>query len=108
MKSMVKVFIDHEHLLKVMNILTEVGITGFYIYEYKGMSPRVWKDFRLREDPEMTLDAIRNFSEPGVMVNTVVSSNRCERLVQSLEQGLKGKRFTVIIQPVTSIKVRGD
>jgi nitrogen regulatory protein PII-like uncharacterized protein len=108
MKTMVKIFIDHEHLLKVINLLSELGITGFYIYEFKGMSPKMWKNFRLREDPELTLDTIRNQSEPGVIVNTVVGSDRCEKLIENLEQSLKGIRYTIIGYPVRSIKVKGD
>jgi nitrogen regulatory protein PII-like uncharacterized protein len=108
MKTMVKIFIDHEHLVKVINILTELGITGFYLYEYKGMAPKHWKNFRLREEPEFTLDAIRDHSEPGVMVNTVVASTKCDELFKQLEQSLKGIRFTIIGHKVTLVKVRGD
>ena len=71
MKTMVKIFVDHEHLVRVINTLTELGITGFYLVEYQGMAPKTWKNFRLSEDPELTLETIRNHSEPGVMVNTV-------------------------------------
>ncbi|HQF17452.1 MAG TPA: MJ1244 family protein [Methanotrichaceae archaeon] len=105
---MVKVFIDHEHVIKVINLLTEFGISGFYLYEYQGMSPRAWKNFRLKEDPDMTIETIKNHSEPGVIVNTVVRTDRCEQLIQFLEQGLKGIRFTIIGHQVRSIKVRGD
>ena len=71
MKTMVKIFVDHEHLVRVINTLTELGITGFYLIEYQGMAPKTWKTFRLSEDPDMALKAIRDQSEPGVMVNTV-------------------------------------
>ncbi|NYT02502.1 MAG: hypothetical protein GKC10_07085 [Methanosarcinales archaeon] len=108
MKTMVKIFIDHEHLLKVINALTEFGITGFYLYEYRGMSPKAWKNFVLTEDPERTIDTIRNQSEPGVLVNTVVGTDRCDKLIQHLEQALKGIRFTIIGHQVRSIRVRGD
>ena len=53
MKTMVKIFVDHEHLVRVINTLTDLGITGFYLVEYQGMAPKTWKSFRLREDPEM-------------------------------------------------------
>jgi len=108
MKTMVKIFVDHEHVVKAINTLTELGITGFYLYEYKGMSPRNWKYFKLSEDPAMTAEAIRNHSEPGVIVNTVVGSDKCEELIRKMEEGLKGTRFTIIGHKVTSIKVRGD
>ncbi len=55
MKTLVKIFVDHEHLGREMNTLTELGITGFYLYEYKGMAPKTWRDFQLSEDPEKTV-----------------------------------------------------
>ena len=108
MKTMVKIFVDHEHLVRVINTLTELGITGFYLVEYQGMAPKTWKSFRLSEDPEMALTAIRNQSEPGVMVNTVVNSDKCDRLIKHVEEALKGIRYTIIGHKVTSIKVKGD
>lgn len=108
MKTLVKIFVDHEHLVRVINTLTELGITGFYLIEYQGMAPKTWKSFRLSEDPDLALEAIRNQSEPGVMVNTVVSSDRCEKLIKELEEALKGIRFTIMGHKITSIKVKGD
>jgi nitrogen regulatory protein PII-like uncharacterized protein len=108
MKTMVKIFVDHEHLVRVINTLSELGISGFYLIEYQGMSPRVWKNFRLSEDPEMAMGAIRNNAEPGIMVNTVVNSDKCEKIIKGLEEALKGIRYTIIGHKVTSIKVKGD
>ena len=108
MKTMVKIFVDHEHLVRVINTLTELGITGFYLIEYQGMAPKTWKSFHLSEDPNLTLGAIRNHSEPGVMVNTVVDSDKCSEIIKMLEEALKGIRYTIIGHKVTSIKVKGD
>ena len=108
MKTMVKIFVDHEHLVRVINTLTELGITGFYLVEYQGMAPNTWKAFRLSEKPDLALKAIRDHAEPGVMVNTVVGSDKCQKLIAELEQALKGIRFTIIGHKVTSIKVKGD
>jgi len=108
MKTMVKIFVDHEHLVRVINTLTELGITGFYLVEYQGMAPGSWKTFRLSEKPDLALKAIRDHSEPGVMVNTVVGSDKCQKLIGELEEALKGIRFTIIGHKVTSIKVKGD
>jgi len=108
MKTMVKIFVDHEHLVRVINTLTELGITGFYLIEYQGMAPKTWKNFHLSEDPSLMLSAIRNQSEPGVMVNTVVNSDKCDKLIKGLEEALKGIRYTIIGHKVTSIKVKGD
>ncbi len=108
MKTMVKIFVDHEHLVRVINTLTELGITGFYLVEYQGMAPQSWKTFRLSENLDMALKAIRDHSEPGVMVNTVVGSDKCEKIIKQLEEALKGIRYTIIGHKVTSIKVKGD
>lgn len=105
---MVMVFIDHEHLVRVINTLTELGITGFFLIEYQGMAPKTWKSFRLSEDPDKTLETIRNQSEPGVIVHTVVDSDRCESIIRRLEEALKGKRYTIMGHKVISIKVKGD
>ncbi|MHC1631312.1 MAG: MJ1244 family protein [Methanotrichaceae archaeon] len=108
MKTLVKIFIDHEHLGRVMNILTELGITGFYLYEYNGMAPNAWRDFQLREEPEMTVEAIRHHAELGVLVNTVVNNGDCERITKKLEQSLKGIKYTVMGHKVSIMKVSGD
>jgi nitrogen regulatory protein PII-like uncharacterized protein len=108
MNTMVKIFVDHEHLVRVINTLTELGITGFYLVEYQGMAPKTWKTFRLSENPDMALKAIRDHSEPGVMVNTVVGSDKCERIIKQLEEALKGIRYTIIGHKVASITVKGD
>lgn len=91
MKTLVKIFVDHDHLVRVINTLTELGITGFYLIEYQGMAPKTWKSFRLSEDPRMTMEAIRNQSEPGVIVHTVVNSDRCEQIIKGIEEALKEK-----------------
>jgi nitrogen regulatory protein PII-like uncharacterized protein len=107
MKTLVKIFVDHEHLGRVINTLTELGITGFYLYEYRGMSPKAWKNFLLNEDPEMTIEAVRHHAESGVLVNTVIDGE-CEPIIRGLEQALKGIRYTIMGQRVTVVKVRGD
>jgi nitrogen regulatory protein PII-like uncharacterized protein len=108
MLTLVKIFVDHEHLVRVINTLTELGITGFYLVEYQGMAPKSWKSFRLSENLDLALTAIRDHSEPGVMVNTVVGSDKCEKIIKQLEEALKGIRYTIIGHKVTSIKVKGD
>ena len=107
MKTMVKIFVDYEHLVQVVNTLTELGTTGFNLIDYQGMAPKTWKNFRLSENPKWTMENIRRHSEPGIMVNTVVSSDKCERILKQLEEALEGIRYTIIVHMVTSIKVKG-
>jgi nitrogen regulatory protein PII-like uncharacterized protein len=108
MKTLVKIFVDHEHLVRLINILTELGITGFYLIEYHGMAPKTWKSFKLSEHPDLALEAIRNQSEPGVIVNTVVNSEKFDKIIKKLEESLRGVRYTVMGHKVTAIMVRGD
>ncbi len=108
MKTLVKIFVDHDHLIRVINLLTELGMTGFYLIEYQGMAPKTWKDFRLNEEPNMALKAIRDQSEPGIMVNTVIASEKYSKIVDGLEEALRGKRYTIIGHEITSINVKGD
>ncbi len=108
MKIMAQIFVDHDNLVKVINMLSELEITGFYLIEYRGMAPNAWKNFRLSEDPDMALNAIKDQSEPGIMINTVVGSNNYRRIIDGLEDALRGKRYTIIGHEINSIKVKGD
>ena len=56
MKVHIRVFVEVENLGKAMNALADAGITGFYILEYKGMSPQDWKGFSIKEDPKSAMD----------------------------------------------------
>lgn len=108
MKTMIKIFVDYEHLVRVVNTLTELAITGFYLIEYHEMVPKTWKNFRLSENPNRTMENIKTHSEPGIMINTVVNSDKCERIIKQIEEALKGVRCTIIEHEVTSIKVKRD
>ena len=108
MKVMAQIFVDHDNLVKVINLLTGLEITGFYLIEYRGMAPKAWKNFCLSENPDMALNAIRDQSEPGIMINTVIGSNNYRRIVDGLEEALRGKRYTIIGHEISSIKVKGD
>jgi len=108
MKTMVKIFVDHEHLVRVINTLPELGIICSYLVEFQVMAPKSWMSFWLCENPDLTMNANRDHSEPGVMVNTVVGSDKCEKIIKQLEEALKGIRYTIIGHKVTSIKVKGD
>ncbi|MFB3764399.1 MAG: MJ1244 family protein [Methanotrichaceae archaeon] len=108
MKMLVKIFVDPDHLVRVINLLTELGMTGFYLIEYHGMAPKTWKNFRLSEDPNMALKAVRDQSEPGIMVNTVIDYDKYCEIADGLEEALRGKRYTIIGHEIASIKVKGD
>jgi nitrogen regulatory protein PII-like uncharacterized protein len=108
MKTKVKIFVDYERLVRVVNTLTELGITGFYLIEYQGMAPKTWKNFRLSENPKKTIENIKTHSEPGIMINAVVNSDKCEGIIKQIEEALEGIRYTIIEHEVASIKVKRD
>ena len=47
MKTMVKIFVDYEHLVRVVNTLTELGITGFYHHRISGNGPKDLEELSL-------------------------------------------------------------
>jgi nitrogen regulatory protein PII-like uncharacterized protein len=104
-KVLLNVFVDYETLGRTINILTAQGVTGFYCGEYWGISPQDWTGFVIKEEPEMAIEAIRDHTERAIQVNTVVDDDRAEAIAQALATGLAGKRYTVLRQPVDSIRV---
>lgn len=48
MKVHLRIFIEVENLGRVMNILADEGVTGFYIVEYRGVSRQNGRDSLLR------------------------------------------------------------
>ena len=78
MKVHLRVFVEIENLGKAMNALTDAGITGFYILEYKGMSPQDWEGFVIKEDPKSTIGLIRDYAKEAVLVCSVVDEEKVD------------------------------
>jgi nitrogen regulatory protein PII-like uncharacterized protein len=104
-KVLLNVFVDYETLGRTINILSEQGVTGFYCVEYWGVSPHDWAGFVIKEEPEMAIEAIRDHTERAVQVNMVVDDNSAQTVIQAIESGLAGKRYTVFRLPVEAVKV---
>jgi nitrogen regulatory protein PII-like uncharacterized protein len=105
MKVHLRVFVEIENLGKAMNALTEAGITGFYILEYKGMSPQDWEGFVIKEDPKSTIGLIRDYAKDAVLVCSVVDEERVDKIVESLQEALKGEKYTILEVPIRRIIV---
>ena len=105
MKVHLRVFVEIENLAKAMNALTDAGITGFYILEYRGMSPQDWKGFSIREDPESAIGIIRDYAVDAVLVCSVVDEDRVDSIVRSVEIALKGEKYTILEVPIRRIIV---
>ncbi len=105
MKVHLRVFVEIENLGKAMNALTDAGITGFYILEYKGMSPQDWTGFSIKEDPESAIEMIRHHSKDAILVCSVVDEEMVDGLVESVTSALEGEKFTVLEVPIRRIVV---
>ena len=105
MKVHLRVFVEIENLGKAMNALSDAGITGFYILEYKGMSPQDWKGFVIKEDPKSTIGLIRDYAKDAVLVCSVVDEERVDKIVESVRMALEGEKYTILEVPIRRIIV---
>ena len=105
MKVHLRVFVEIENLSKAMNALTDAGITGFYILEYRGMSPQDWKGFSIKDDPESAIGIIRDYAVDAVLVCSVVDEDKVDSIVNSVEMALKGEKYTILEVPIRRIIV---
>ncbi|WJI09797.1 hypothetical protein FGU46_06670 [Methanobacterium sp. CWC-01] len=109
MKVHLRVFVEVENLGKAMNALTDAGITGFYVLEYKGMSPQDWKGFSIKEDPKSAISLIRDLATDAVLICSVVEEERVEGIVKSVTDNLEGEKYTIMEVPIRRIIVNyGD
>lgn len=88
-----------------MNALTDAGITGFYIFEYKGMSPSDWKGFSIKEDPKSAIGLIKDYATDAVLVCSVVDEEKTDKIVESVRQALEGEKYTILEVPIRRIIV---
>lgn len=103
MKVHLRVFVEIENLGKAMNALTDAGITGFYIMEYKGMSPQDWKGFSIKEDPESAIEMIRHHANDAILVCSVVDEKMVDKMAKSVQESLKGEKYTILEVPIRRI-----
>ena len=105
MKVHLRVFVEMENLGKAMNALTDAGITGFYILEYKGMSPDDWKGFTIKEDPESAIGMIHKFATPAVLICSVVDEKIVDEMTDLIVEELEGDKFTILQVPIRKLIV---
>jgi len=109
MKVHLRVFVEVENLGKAMNALTDAGITGFYVLEYKGMSPQDWKGFSIKEDPKSAISLIRDLATDAVLVCSVVEEEKVDVIVDAITENLQGEKYTILEVPIRRIIVNyGD
>ena len=105
MKVHLRVFVEMENMGKIINILSETGVTGFYIVEYKGMSPQEWKGFSIKEDPKSAISLIRKAAVDAVLVCFVVEEEKVETIISKVKESLANDRFTIVEVPISRIVV---
>lgn len=103
MKVHLRVFVEMENLGKAMNALTDAGITGFYILEYKGMSPEDWKGFSIKEDPKSAIGMIHKFATSAILICSVVDEENVDRLTDIIVKELEGEKYTILQVPIRKI-----
>lgn len=109
MKVHLRVFVEVENLGKAINALTEAEVTGFYILEYKGMSPQDWKGFIIKEEPESVIGMIRDYASDAILICSVVDENQVDKIENSLHESLENEKYTILEVPIRKIIVNyGD
>jgi nitrogen regulatory protein PII-like uncharacterized protein len=103
MKVHLRVFVEIRNLGKAMNALTDAGITGFYILEYKGMSPQDWKGFSIKEDPESAIKMIKDHAKNAMLICSVVDEEKVDEIVKMVREALIGEKYTILEVPIRRI-----
>lgn len=103
MKVHLRVFVEMENLGKAMNALTDAGITGFYILEYKGMSPDDWRGFSIKEDPKSAIGMIHKFATSAVLICSVVDEKKVDQMTELIREELNGEKYTILQVPIRKI-----
>ena len=103
MKVHLRVFVEIRNLGKAMNALTDAGITGFYILEYKGMSPQDWKGFSIKEDPESAIKMIKDHAKNAMLICSVVDEEKVDEIVKMVREALMGEKYTILEVPIRRI-----
>ncbi|WP_456471911.1 MJ1244 family protein [Methanocaldococcus sp.] len=105
MKILLYLFVESENLGKALNALSEGEITGYFLMDYKGMSPQDWKGFLLDEDPEMAIKAVNDLSQNAVMIGTVVDDKKILEIEKIIDEKLNNCKYTIIEIPLEGIIV---
>jgi nitrogen regulatory protein PII-like uncharacterized protein len=105
MKVHLRVFVEVENLGKIMNILSDKGVTGFYIVEYKGISPQEWQGFAIKEDPKSAISVIRDSARDAILVCSVLDEERVDAIIKEISKTMENERYTIVEVPIRRIIV---
>lgn len=79
--------------------------TGFYIVEYKGVSPTEWRGFSIKEDPKSAISLIHDYARDAVLVCSVVDEELVDPIVARFSRELADEKYTIIEIPIRRIIV---
>ncbi|ABR55385.1 conserved hypothetical protein [Methanococcus vannielii SB] len=105
MKILLKLFVESQNLGKAINALSEGGISGFYLKEYQGMSPKDWRGFLLAEEPEMAIKIVNELSQDTVVINSIVGIEGLVKIKEMIRKKLENEKYTLIELPVLGMEV---
>ncbi|MDZ4171549.1 MAG: MJ1244 family protein [Methanobacteriaceae archaeon] len=105
MKVHLRVFVEVENLGKIMNILSDKGVTGFYIVEYKGISPQEWEGFSIKEDPKSAISVIRDSARDAILVCSVLNEEMVDSIISEIAETMENERYTIVEVPIRRIVV---
>ncbi|AEH06228.1 MJ1244 family protein [Methanothermococcus okinawensis] len=105
MKVLLYLFVETENVGKAINALSEGGISGFFLNEYKGMSPQDWSGFLLDEEPEKALKIINDMAHNAVMIGTIVNEKNLNSIKKCIHERLSDERYTIAEIPIVGLKV---
>ena len=105
MKILLYIFVETENVGKAINALSEGGISGFFLMEYRGLSPQDWKGFLIDENPEKAVKIINDISRNAVMIGTVVSEKKLTLIKKYIRERLGYDRHTIVEVPINSVEV---
>jgi nitrogen regulatory protein PII-like uncharacterized protein len=102
---LLKLFVESQNLGKAINALSEGGISGFYLKEYQGMSPKDWRGFLLAEEPEMAIKIVNELSQDTVVINSIVGIEGLVKIKEMIRKKLENEKYTLIELPVLGMEV---
>ncbi|ADP78060.1 Protein of unknown function, nitrogen regulatory protein PII-related protein [Methanothermus fervidus DSM 2088] len=105
MKVHLQIFVEIENLGRVINILSKEGVTGFYLIEYRGVSPQEWEGFTIQEDPKSVVSFIKDVAQNAILVSCVVDKEKAYDIRKEINRKLSDVKYTIMEIPIKSIVV---
>ncbi|AIJ05330.1 hypothetical protein JH146_0480 [Methanocaldococcus bathoardescens] len=102
-----KLLVEEKNVGKAINIMTLVGITGFFLHKYRGISLDKFKKLSKKdlENIKKVYEIIDKESNKAVIVGTVVRKEKAKKIEELLKEKLGNEKWTVMKIPILKVKV---